>query len=107
MEELLKGLGIEGLEERFEISMCVRAYEEGGIEGLYKDTLRDKKEAKKLTKKDEGKKFDETRFEVGYIASKIDHVEKLLHWIPIEDSAEDRKAIADALTDLAEELRNL
>ena len=107
MEELLKGLGIEGLEEKFEITMCVQAYKEGGFKGLYEDTLRDKKEAKKLTKKEEGKDFDETRFEVGYIKSKIDHVIKLLHWIPIEDSAEDRKAIADELTRLAEELRNL
>ena len=107
MEEMLKGLGLGDFQEKFEIYACVQAYKEGGFKGLYEDTLRDKKEAKKLTKKDEGKDFDETRFEVGYIKSKIDHVIKLLHWIPIEDSAEERKAIADELTRIAEELRNL
>lgn len=107
MEEMLKEFGLGDFQEKFETYACVQAYKEGGFKGLYEDTLRDKKEAKKLIKKDEGKDFDETRFEVGYIESKIDHVIKLLHWIPIKDSTEDRKAIADELTRLAEELRNL
>ena len=107
MEEMLKGLGLGDFQEKFEIYSCVQAYKEGGFEGLYKDTLRDKKEAKKLHKKDEGKSFDEKRFEVGYVMSKIDHVMNLLNWIPIMDSAEDRIAIANELTRLAEELRSL
>lgn len=107
MEELLKRLGIEGFDENFEIYACVQAYKEGGFEGLYKYTLRDKKEAKKLTKKEEGKTFSETQFEVGYIHSQIDHLTNLLNWKPFMDSAEERKAIADELTRLAEELRNL
>lgn len=107
MEEMLKGLGLGDFQEKFEIYACVQAYKEGGFEGLYKDTLRDKKEAKKLHKKDDGKDFDENRFEVGYVLSKIEHVTNLLSWVPIMDSVEDRKAIADELTRLAEELRNL
>lgn len=107
MEEMLKKLGIEDLEEKFKISACVQAYKEGGIEGLYKDTLRDKKEARKMHKKEKGKDFDETIFEVSYINTKIDHISNVLQWKPIMDSAEDRKVIADELTRLAEELRNL
>lgn len=107
MKEMLEKLGLEDLEEKFEVSACVEAYKEGGIEGLYKDTLRDKKEARKMNKKEEGKKYSEIRFEVGYIHSQIDHLTKLLNWIPFMDSVEDRKVIADELTRLAEELRNL
>lgn len=107
MEEMLKGLGLGDFQERIEVYACVQAYKEGGFEGLYEDTLRDKKEAKKLTKKEEGKEFNETRFEVGYLHSRIDHLTNLLNWVPFMDSAEDRKAIADELTRLAEELRNL
>ena len=107
MEEMLKGLGLGRFQDAFEIQACVEEYKEGGFEGMYENTMRDKKEAKKLTKKDEGKEFDETRFEVSYIHTKIDHVMKLLQWKPFMDSAEERKAIADELTRLAEELRSL
>lgn len=105
MEEMLKELGNMG--ENFEIFMCAQAYEEGGIEGLYKSTLKSKAEAKKSRKKKEGKEFNETTFEVGYVGSRLEHLNYLLRWIPIMDKEENRKIIADELVRLAEELRNI
>lgn len=106
MKDLLGEL-TGNFKESFEIFMCATAFEEGGIAKLYKETLRDEKEARKLTKKEEGKKFNETHFEIGRVHSKIEKVSHLLKWIPIMDKEESRKEIADELTALAEELRNI
>lgn len=95
------------MQQKFEVAQCVQEYEIGGFEGLYKETLKDKKERKKEAKKEEGKSFSVTQFEVGYIHSKIEHVTNLLNYIPFMESAEERKNIADELTKLADELRNL
>lgn len=106
MKDLLKEL-TEDLGEKFEIFMCAQAFEEGGIEKLYKETLKSEKEARKSAKKEEGKQFNETHFQVGRVYSRIKKVSHLLKWIPIMDKEEDRKIIADELTALAEELRNI
>ena len=109
MEELMKalGLGEEKHNKMMEVFFCAEAYQKGGFKGLYKNTLKSKAKAKRDNKKDNGEDWTELRFEVGYIGSKIEHVINLLQWKPISDSAEDREAIADELTRLAEELRNL
>lgn len=107
MEELFKELGLGDMKRNLEIYACAEAFEEGGIEGLYKNTLKEKKEARKLQKKDMGKEFKESYFETGYVCSKLEHVNYLLHWKDIINSADSRKAIADELVRLAEELRNI
>lgn len=106
MKDLFKEMA-EDFEENFKIFAYAQEYEKGGIERLYKEVLNDKKKAKKLAKKDEGKDFNETHFEVGRVQSKMKTVILLLNWIPIMDKEEDRKIIADELTALAEELRNI
>lgn len=110
MEDLLKGLegmGLGEMRDFFEVSECAKAYEKNGIEGVYEETLNDLQKAKKEMKKDLGKEFNETRFEVGYVYTKIEHVTNLLKWQPIVVSAKDRKVIADELKKLAEELENI
>lgn len=110
MEELLKKINemdLEDMQDFLETMECAKAYEKNGIEGVYKETLTTKAKAKRLRKKDEGKEFNETRFEVGYIGAKIEHVINLLKWTPIMDSEKDRKVIADELRNLANELENI
>lgn len=95
------------MQQKFEVAQCVKEYQIGGFEGLYKETLKDKKEGKKEAKKEEGKSFNVTQFEVGYIHSKIDHVTNLLNYIPFMESAEERKNIANELKNLANELESI
>ena len=105
MKEMLEKLGNMG--EGFEIFMNATAFEEGGFEKLYKETVRGEKEARKLAKKEEGKNFNETHFQIGRVYTQLNRVSSLLKWIPIMDKEENRKIIADELVRLAEELRNI
>lgn len=95
------------MEEELEIIVSATEYEKGGIEHLYKETLKAKDKARKDNKKNLGKDYDETRFEVSYVNAKLEKMVQILRWNPIMSSAEDRKIIADELTRLAEELRNI
>lgn len=109
MEKLLEKLTEleEKLGDASGIIMCLAAYKAGGIEEVYKVKLKPKAKARKDNKKAQGKRFDETRFEVSYINSRLKELSNLLQLRDLMESAEDRKIIADELTRLAEELRNL
>lgn len=105
--EKINEMDLEDIKTFFDTMECAEAYEKNGIEGVYKETLVEKSKAKRKAKKEDGKEFDETRFEVAYIHSKIEHVTNLLRWKPIMDSVEERKVIADELRNLAEELESI
>lgn len=82
-------------------------YKKHGIEGVYKATVRPKTEAKRIIKKDMGKKFNETEFEISYTHTKIEVVSDLLYCKLIRNSEKDRKVIANELKNLANELESI
>ena len=105
MENLFEELGRMG--RFFETQRRAEAYEKNGIEGLYKEMMQPKAKAKRGAKKETGKEWNETAFELAYIHSKIDNLIDLLKWASIGESEKDRKVIADELRNLANELESI
>lgn len=104
MEELLEGM--LGMDEKMKAIYMYMAYETEGVKGLYSN-MKDKEKARKDTKKNLKKEYNDLYFECGYLSTKLDYLSMELSMKPLVNKKEDRLKLADMLEEVAEELRNI